>query len=225
MDTTPQPYAILWDMDGVLVDTGDFHYQAWDEITRRLGIPYTYQTFHATFGMTNASILRLLLGDDLDPARMEAISLEKETSFRRAVHGKAQTLPGVCDWLAWFASQGVPQAVASSAPMENIDFLVDELNLRGFFQALVSAYHLPGKPDPAVFLEAARQLGRPPARCLVIEDSVAGVTAAQRGGIACLAVATTHPVEKLGAAGRVIQRLSDIHPSQAVAWFNLNAER
>lgn len=221
MNTNYNQPAILWDMDGVLVDTGEFHYQAWDETTRILGIPYSYQIFHTTFGMTNATILRMLLGDDLDPERIEEISLLKETIFRKTVHGKAQALPGVAEWLTWFSSQGIPQAVASSAPMENIDFLVDELGLRSFFQALVSAYHLPGKPDPAVFLEAARQVDRPVNRCLVIEDSLAGVTAALHGGFACLAVATTHPAENLTGADRVLNRLSDAHPGDILAWYQL----
>ncbi len=214
--------AILWDLDGVLVDTSSFHYEAWREVTVSLGIPYSFETFKNTFGMTNPTILNMLLGRTLETEEMEAISMRKEQLFRRAIHGQVEALPGARAWLAWFQAQGIPQAVASSAPPENIDVLVDALALRPYFQALVSAYFMPGKPDPAVFLEAARQLSQPPANCLVIEDSTAGITAAQRAGMRCLAVATTHPPEKLQEASWVTRRLNELAPSQAAAWFNSN---
>ncbi len=213
------PFAVLWDMDGVLVDTGEFHYQAWSETAGDLGIPFSYAIFHSTFGMTNDTILRMLLGADISTAQIETISDRKEAHFRQLIHGKAAALPGAAAWLAWFKEQGIPQAVASSAPAENIDFLIDELALRPYFQALVSAYGLAGKPDPAVFLAAARQLGAPPWRCLVIEDSLAGVSAARRAGMACLAVANTHPAADLGEAGKVVQRLDQYHPAQVAEWF------
>jgi beta-phosphoglucomutase len=99
---------------------------------------------------------------------------------------------------------GARQAIASSAPCENIDALVDELAIRPYFQEIVSGADMPGKPDPAVFLTAARAAGHTACACLVIEDSVAGVTAARRAGMKCLAVTTTNPASRLTQADWIL---------------------
>jgi beta-phosphoglucomutase-like phosphatase (HAD superfamily) len=100
--------------------------------------------------------------------------------------------------------------VASSAPLENIEATVDELNIRQYFSALISAYSMPGKPDPSVFLEAARQLGVESKQCIVVEDAVAGVTAAKNAGMKCIAVSTTHPKLSLSAADIVVDNLEEL---------------
>ena len=108
----------------------------------------------------------------------------------------------------FFPKWGVKQAVASSAPQANIDALLDELGIRSFFQVEASGATLKGKPDPAVFLLAAQLLGVEPAHCLVIEDAVAGVEAARRARMKCIAVETTNPAEKLSGADVVLKDLS-----------------
>ena len=102
--------------------------------------------------------------------------------------------------------------MASSAPPANIEVLVDELGLRSYFSALVSASSLHSKPDPAVFLEAARRLDLPAERCIIIEDSLPGVEAARRAGMKCIAVTTTNPPEALQAADLVVERLDALAP-------------
>ena len=113
-------------------------------------------------------------------------------------------------WLGRLQDAGVRQAVASSAPPANIDQLIDGLALRPYFQAVVSTWGMAGKPDPGVFLEAARQVGVPPTRCLVVEDAIAGVTAAKRAGMACLAVTTTNTRAALAEADRVVDSLEEL---------------
>ena len=203
-------YAVLWDMDGVLVDTGDAHYRTWAAVLAREGLPVTRAQFNATFGMDNLGVLTTLLGRPPEPGWLARISNEKEAAFRDDVRGKAQPLPGVVRWLGRLQAAGVRQAVASSAPPANIDQLIDGMALRPYFQAVVSTWGMAGKPDPGVFLEAARQVGVPPARCLVVEDAIAGVTAAKRAGMACLAVTTTNTRAALGEADRVIESLEEL---------------
>lgn len=200
--------AVLWDMDGVLVDTFDAHFRAWSRIFAELGHLYTLEDFRNTFGMNNRTILKTLLGVDLPEQEFQAVSDRKEVYFRESVRGCAHLFPAVVEWLVFFQSQGLPQAVASSAPQENIDALLDELNIRSYFTAVVAGEKLPGKPDPAVFLLAARQLGVQPADCLVIEDAVHGVTAAKRGGMRCTAVLTTNPPEALHQADLIVTDLT-----------------
>jgi len=206
--------GVLWDMDGVLVSSGEFHWPAWSQTFSEHDIPFTYEQFRATFGMNNTGILKLLLGENIGPDLIAAISDRKESLFRQAVKGHVRPLPGVLDWLDRLQGWGVKQAIASSAPPANIDTLVDELRIRPYFYAIVSGADLPGKPDPAVFLEAARQIGAPPERCLVIEDAIAGVEAAKRAGMRCVAVTTTNPPEKLRAADLVVERLDLLSPDE-----------
>ena len=201
-------YAVLWDMDGVLVDTFDAHYRSWQQTFDELSQPFDLEMFRRTFGMNNRLIFRTLLGRELEEMEFQRLSDQKEELFRSRIRGSAQTLPGVNEWLERFKSWGIKQAVASSAPQANIDALLDELGIRSYFQAVVEGATLRGKPDPAVFLLAAQLLGVESSRCLVIEDSVAGVEAARRANMHCLAVCTTNPPEKLTAADIVIADLT-----------------
>jgi beta-phosphoglucomutase family hydrolase len=204
--------GVIWDMDGVLVDTGEFHFQAWSRALPEYGITFTRQLFRATFGMNNAGILSVLLGQTPAPELLAEISDRKEQLFRQAVRGRVQPLPGVLAWLERLKAAGMGQAIASSAPPANIDALVDELGLRDYFDAIASGFDLPGKPDPALFLKVARLIGVPPERCVVVEDAVAGVEAARRAGMKCIAVTTTNPVHALKAADVVVERLDTLPP-------------
>jgi beta-phosphoglucomutase-like phosphatase (HAD superfamily) len=105
---------------------------------------------------------------------------------------------------------GIPQAIGSSGPPANIKAIVDSVQIRNYFQALVSAAEMPGKPDPAVFLSAAGQIGAAPAGCLVIEDGLSGVEAAHRAGMKCIAVTTTNPATALVAADIIVDRLDQL---------------
>ncbi len=200
-------HGILWDMDGVLVSTGEFHFKAWTVTLSARGIPFTREQFRTTFGMNNTGILQRLLGEKVDADLVAEISAAKEHAFRQAIRGQVQLLPGVLEWLQRLQEWGLRQAIASSAPPANIDALVDELAIRSYFAATVSGADLPGKPDPAVFLEAARRIGVPPESCVVVEDAVAGVEAARRGGMRCIAVTTTNPANELKHADIVVEQL------------------
>lgn len=199
--------GVLWDLDGVLVDTGEFHYRSWSTVLADYGFPFSREFFRDTFGMNNRGILSRLLGEELSPERLVEISERKEQDFREAIRGKTRPLPGVLDWLQRFQEEGFRQGVASSAPPANIFALVDELGLRSYFAVLASGFDLPGKPDPALFLKVARQLDLPPDHCVVVEDAIAGVEAAKRAGMKCIAVTTTNPADALEAADIVVERL------------------
>jgi beta-phosphoglucomutase len=202
--------GVLWDLDGVLVETGEFHFQSWVETLKPYNIPLSREFFTSTFGMNNQGLLTRLLGSSATPTLIATISEQKEAAFRAAVRGRAKLLPGVLDTLTKFQDMGIFQAVASSAPQANVDVLLDELEIRPFFQAIVSGADLPGKPDPATFLRAARSIGVLPENCLVIEDAIVGVEAAHRAGMLCVAVTTTNPPEALQMAEIVIDRLDHL---------------
>ena len=200
-------YAVLWDMDGVLVDTGDFHYESWKETFDDLNISFDREDFRETFGMNNAGILERIFGRKPETEEVLRISDKKESLFRDLIKGKAETLPGVLNWLKQFQDWDIKQAITSSAPPENIGVLVTELEIKEYFDAIVSGFNLPGKPNPDVFLKAARKLKVPSENCIVIEDAIAGVEGAERAGMKCIAVTTTNPASALGKADFVFSDL------------------
>jgi beta-phosphoglucomutase len=202
--------GVIWDLDGVLVDTCEFHFQAWQGTLAKNGISLTRERFKTTFGMNNTGVLTTLLGVPPIPEFLARIEEEKERLFRESIRGRVRALPGVQTWLGRFKSALIPQAIASSAPQANIDAIVDELGLRPYFAAIVSGGSMPGKPDPAVFLESASLLGVPAERNVVIEDSVSGVEAARRAGMKCVAVTTTNSRDLLGQADIIVERLDDL---------------
>jgi len=193
-------------MDGVLADTSQLHFETWERILIEQGIPFDRQKFHLIYGLKNRDLLPFLAGKPLETEWIEWIADKKELAFRQALPG-LQPLPGVVEWLHRFKILGWKQAVASSAPPENVEELVDVLDIRDYFDALVTPGDLPGKPDPAVFLKASRQLGIPVKDCIVIEDSIPGIEAAQRANMHCIAVTTTNPPEALTQADIVVDSL------------------
>ena len=210
--------AILWDMDGVLVDTGQVHYQAWSKVLEPYDIPYSWDIFAGTFGMTNQAIISDLF-DRPSAEFIQEMDDEKERLFRANVPGNVREVPGARQWLQRFQAWGYPQAVCSSAPPANIETLLDEIGIRSCFQALVSASKMASKPDPAVFLTASRMLGVPPEQCIVIEDAPAGISGARRGGMKCVAVTTTSTAEYLQEADLVVRDLNELDEEQFLRLF------
>lgn len=202
--------GVIWDMDGVIADTGEFHFQSWTDTLAAYGISFSWELFNKTFGMNNEGILKLLKGDDVDPLMINEISERKESKFREVIQDRVKTLPGAVALLESIRRENIPQAIGSSAPHKNIDAVVGELELGKYFDAYVSAAEMPGKPDPAVFLTAARVLQSPADQCVVIEDAIAGVEAAHRAGMKCIAVTNTHSADSLHAADKIVQSLEEL---------------
>lgn len=211
MQPTEQ-YAVLWDLDGVLVDTGSFHYQAWKQIAAEMGRNLTPEDYRSLFGMTNQDTIAGFLGAAPPENVAEEISLRKEAVFRSLIRGQNLTLPGALHWLARLKQAGVKQSLATSAPPENIEVMLGATGALQYFDAVVSGHGHPGKPDPWVFLEAARVLGVPAQRCVVMEDSRAGVQAARRAGMRCIAVTNTLSAAQLLETGaeRAVGSLEDL---------------
>lgn len=212
--------GVIWDMDGVLVDTGEIHFQSWMNTLANYRVPFSREVFNDTFGMNNEGILKLLMGKDIDPQTIKEISEVKEINFRQVMRGKVKTLPGALTLLESIREENIPQAIGSSAPQKNIDAIVDELGLNNAFDALVSAAEMPGKPDPAVFLTAARRIHAPAAQCIVIEDAIAGVEGALRAGMKCIAITTTNTAGSLHAAHRIINRFDEISFGDLISLVN-----
>jgi beta-phosphoglucomutase family hydrolase len=184
------PRAVLWDMDGTLIDSEEFHWIAWRDTMANEGITITREQFLASFGQRNDSILPRWLGTAATPDRIEKIANAKEELYRHLVRTEGiSPLPGVTNWLGRLREQGWLQAIASAAPRANIDVVLKALSAAHFFQGIVSAEDVrQGKPDPEVYLTAASRVGASPDRSIVVEDAVAGVEGARRAGMRSIGV-------------------------------------
>jgi len=182
--------AVLWDMDGTLIDSEEFHWICWRDTMAKEGIVITRQQFLASFGQRNDAIIPRWLGAAATPDRIERIENAKEELYRHLVRTKGVSpLPGVASWLQRLHSEGWLQAIASSAPRANIEAVLDALAAAHVFQAIVSAEDVHrGKPDPEVYLTAAARVGVSPGRCIVVEDAVAGVEGARNAGMRSIGV-------------------------------------
>jgi len=189
-ESTAPPGAVLWDLDGTLVESAEQHWRAWREILEGYGVTITRAQFHESFGQRNDAILARWLGPGESAGRIREIGDKKEARYRDLVAAEGlHALPGAADWVASLTGRGWRQAVASSAPRRNLDVVVGALGLGGHFQASVAAEDVPqGKPAPDVFLRAAELLGLPPARCVVVEDAAAGIEAARRAGMRSIGI-------------------------------------
>lgn len=210
----PAPFAVLWDMDGVLVDSAPYHFRAWRETFAAEGVAFDEAAFRRTFGQRNDTIIADVLGTDVPPERVAALGEAKEARYRSLIAREGIVpLPGAATWLQRLHGRGIPQAIASSAPRANVAAVLKALRWEPFFQAIVSAEDVAhGKPDPAAFLLAAQRLGMPPERCIVIEDAPAGIEAARRAGMRSIALTTTHPPHTLARADRVVPSLESLSP-------------
>ena len=195
MGTAPEAAGgVLWDLDGTLIDSAGHHWVAWRDTLAAIGRSATEAQFAQTFGKRNDEILRDLFGDGLDPAWVDEVSETKEKTYRRILRERGlDLLPGAEGWLVRLEARGWKQALASSAPPKNIEAAFEALRLDRFLRTIVSADEVGrGKPDPAIFQEAARRIGVPAGRCVVVEDAPAGLEGARRAGMPSIGVLSEH---------------------------------
>jgi len=202
--------AVIWDLDGVILDSADEHRRAWQRLAREEGIPMTDVDFWATFGKRNDDIFASLWGN-LPPAQVKILSDRKELYFRELIRESAAPLPGAIELMSELRDAHFDQALASSTPVENIDLIADVLGLKRYFSILVSGETVAkGKPAPDIFLKAAAVLHMHPSVCLVIEDAVAGVEAAHAAGMRCIAVAGNRDLPGLRKAELTARDLTEV---------------
>jgi HAD superfamily hydrolase (TIGR01509 family) len=186
----PQMNAVLWDLDGTLVNSEEYHWQSWRDVLAPEGLSISYEQFLGSFGMKNDPIMRMWLGEGYTPERSARIADAKEADYRRLaqLHGLTP-LPGAREWVARLKAAGWRQAIATSAPRANAEVMLAALDMTSLFDAVVVAEDVShGKPDPEVFLTAAARVGVPPSRAIVVEDAAAGIEGARRAGMRSIGV-------------------------------------
>ncbi|HEV2580203.1 MAG TPA: HAD family phosphatase [Ktedonobacteraceae bacterium] len=207
-------HAVIWDLDGVIIDSADEHRRAWHRLAQEEEIPFTDIDFWATFGKRNNDIIPQFWGD-ISAQQVADLANRKEVHFREYIRDAATPLPGSMELMRDLQKAGYRQALASSTPVENIRLISEVLHLERYLSKLVSGESVArGKPAPDIFLKAAAELDALPTHSLVIEDAVAGILAARAAGMHCIAVAGDRDLPGLRAADRVVRDLTEVSVEQ-----------
>ncbi|WP_018621800.1 HAD family hydrolase [Spirosoma luteum] len=196
-------WAALFDMDGVLIANTDFHINAWLQFAQQHGFSLTKAQYVENInGRVSADAMAYVFRRPISAGELITLTEEKEAIYRELYRPHLQPTPGLMAFLKALQEQRVPAAVGTSAPESNVRFTLDGLSLRPYFNAIVDASMIQhGKPDPEIYLTAARMVGIEPTHCVVFEDALAGIEAGLRAGMAVVALATTHTREELAETG------------------------
>ena len=207
-----KPEAFIFDLNGTMVDDMDFHGKAWYEIIHNeLGANLSYEEVAKEMYGKNEEVLARIFGEGkFSPDKIQYLSIKKEKLYQNAFRPHLQLIKGLGAFLKASYEQGIKLAIGSAAIPFNIDFVVDALNLKHYFSAVISAEDvIKSKPDPETFVKAAQELNLKPNACIVFEDSPKGVEAAQNAGIKCVVITTVHTEEDFGKCSNILAYIKD----------------
>jgi beta-phosphoglucomutase family hydrolase len=211
MTTDDNGKGVIFDLDGVLIDSGWAHKQAWYDLAEREGLEFSDKFFNDTFGMQNAQIIPMLLGRELGPGELEEMSDWKEQRYRDIVAERLALSPGAERLLAELKEKSFRLAIGSSTPKANLDLIFRSLKLDDYINAYVTKEDVKnGKPAPDTFIRAAKKLSLLPQHCVVVEDAIHGVEAAKAAGMPVIALTTTRGREDLSGADIIVDNLGEL---------------
>lgn len=209
-------YGVIFDMDGVLVDSAEAHLRSWQIMAAEQGRTMSAEVFRATFGRRSGDIIAEVFGI-ADPVEIRRLDDRKEAIYRDLIRQHIPAMDGAVALVRALRAAGFRLAIGSSGPQENVDLVVDGLGLGDCFDARISARQVTrGKPDPQVFLLAAEGLGLPPGRCAVVEDAPAGIEAARAAGAVAIGLVGTHPAAALDGADLLVSALGELTPERVM---------
>lgn len=197
-------------MDGTMIDNMMVHHRAWQKKLASIGLEMSLEEVMEKVHGVNVEILEKLFGDRFSPEERIRIAAEKEAEYRRIFLPQLGLIRGLQELLDDLLNHNIPMAVATAAPPENVQFVLDNLKLHPYFQGVFHANSVQkGKPDPEVFELAANSMNCKLSDCIVFEDSLTGAEAARRGGAQAIIVTTTHAREEFAGFDHILQFISD----------------
>ncbi len=206
-------YAIIFDMDGVLVDSNPYHKIALHQFCANYGYHLTEEGLRNTiYGRTNKEWITNLFGA-LPPDQLAQYGEEKEALYRELFDKAIQPVTGLIDFLHLLDKHKIPRAIGTSAPQSNVDFTLSKTGMVNFFSIILDESHVThGKPNPEIYINVAQKLGLPPQRCVVFEDSLSGVISAKSAGAKVVGITTTHTAEELAETDFIINDFKNLDP-------------
>lgn len=210
--------AFLFDMDGVIVDSNPFHKIALKQFCKKYGHDLDEtQLLEKIYGRTNKDWLKNVFGE-LDPATMKKYADEKELLFRELYKNDIQPVDGLLNFLDRLNELKVAKAIATSAPIENVEFTLSKTGMKKYFATILDeSFVSKGKPDPEIYLKTAAALGFAPENCIVIEDSLSGIKAGKNAGCKVVGITTTHTKEEMTETDLVIHNFVDLDPQTLIS--------
>jgi beta-phosphoglucomutase len=203
--------GVIFDLDGVLVDTGWAHRQSWYDLAEKEGFGMSDEFFYSTFGMQNYQIIPMLLGQEVRAGEVNRLSDWKEQRYRELVAEKLTLANGAKALLDDLRNEGFLLAIGSSAPRANLDLILERLDVQAFFNGYVTKEDISkGKPAPQTFLKAAEKLALPAGHCVVVEDAVQGIEAGKAAGMPVVAITTTRKRADLAEADIIVDSLAEL---------------
>lgn len=212
---TTAEFGVLFDVDGVLIDSFAAHFKTWQQCCREIGRDCTEAEFLAGFGRTSREVIRETWDTPLTEAQIAEFDDRKEALYRQLIAENFPSMPGARELIHALAAAGIPMAIGSSAPPANVWVVIDQLGARDLIRTVITgADVVKGKPHPDVFLQGARGIGLPPQRCIVLEDAPPGVEAALAAGARCLGVVSRGRTrEQLHRAHHHVTDLTEASPA------------
>ncbi len=206
--------AVIFDMDGVLIDSSPAHLKSWQATAARDGLTITQEQFNDFCGVTSRDIIRAVWKRDMSDEEVRALDDAKEETYRRIVQDRFPIMPGAVELIRALHEAGIGVAIGSAGSLENVSQTIDRLAVAPYLDAVVHGGEiLRGKPDPEVFLLAAKRMNRMPRDCVVVEDAKGGVAAAKAAGMTCIGFKSAgHTDAEYVRADRVILSLAEIEP-------------
>lgn len=192
--------GLIFDMDGVIVDNNTYHFLAWQKLGEKYGIEITPEYYKEKMnGRTIRELIRTVF-KDIPADKVDHLGEEKEATYRDLYKDLITPNKGLLQFLDMAKSEGIPMVVGTSAPLANVEFTIDRLNLRDYFVDILDERAVTlGKPHPEIYLKCAKAIGREPGSCIVFEDAVSGITAGKSAGAKVVGLATSHSREELDA--------------------------
>ncbi|MEX0720238.1 MAG: HAD family phosphatase [Balneolaceae bacterium] len=207
----PETIGVIFDMDGVIVHSNPTHKKAIQIFCDKFDIEVSDSFLEKkVYGRTNKEWIPELFGE-ITSERQTTLANEKEQLFRNMFNPEDFVVDGLHAFLDALRSENISMAVATSAPVENADYILSRLSIRDYFNTVLDSSHITtGKPDPEVYVKAAKALGKKPESCIVFEDSLAGVEAGLKAGCKVIGITTTHSPEELENCHLVVQNFENL---------------
>jgi beta-phosphoglucomutase family hydrolase len=206
------PEAVIFDLDGTLVDNNVYHIEAWKAFYDKIGKPFSLEEYTKNInGRINRDIFNYVFNSTLNPELIEEYSHEKEAMYRDLYKPHIKPIDGLVDFLEELEKAKVPKAIATSGLIPNINFMFEHVPIENYFFSVIDASQIThGKPHPEIFLKAAISVNAVPSNCVAFEDSVAGIRSAKAAGMKVIALTTTHTAEDLKEADLIIKDYTEI---------------